>query len=383
MVQSTQLRYPQGYQFFDQNGLPLALGTLKYQVSGSGTLQNTWSDSAGTVLNANPIVLDGSGRLTNNVYLGSTGLSAYKETLFTSTGATVSPWPIDPIPAATGNAGVSTDLSLTLRSGDADLNILTGAGVNLPGATTSLAGLMSAADKVKVNNLSGVYVGNASGVSIKNNAGTPNSKIDCATGPTMMVDGSGNGSFAASAAATIDLTVSGAAGGNCLDTGVFAASQWYHIHQITNGTLIAFLASLSATAPTLPAGYTKSIRIGVMRSAAGPVLLQTNQAGRRTKFTSGAPALGTGAITFANFFPPTSESAMLTAQTATVANDTWTVADMDGITIGSQGPVPSGSGEVILALLTVQNTGGASFTVGGTGATFTAYGWFDRVNVLS
>jgi hypothetical protein len=98
------------------------------------------------------------------------------------------------------------------------------------------------------------------------------------------------------------------------------------------------------------------------------------------KFNSSAPWLGTGTITYATFFPSTAEAAMLTADAATVANDTWTVTDMDGITIGSQGAIPSGSGEHILEMLTVQNTGGANFTTGGTGATFTAYGWLDRVN---
>jgi hypothetical protein len=71
---------------------------------------------------------------------------------------------------------------------------------------------------------------------------------------------------------------------------------------------------------------------------------------------------------------------MLTADAATVANDAWSVSDMDSIVIGTQGAIPSGSGEHVLAMLTVQNTGGASFTTSGTGATFTAYGWIERVN---
>jgi hypothetical protein len=76
---TTRLRYPKGYQFFDGNGQPLALGNLYYYVAGTTTLQDTYSDAAGTVSNTNPIVLDGWGSLDADVYLGST--SNYKEVL--------------------------------------------------------------------------------------------------------------------------------------------------------------------------------------------------------------------------------------------------------------------------------------------------------------
>ena len=58
---------------------------------------NTYSDSAGTIPNTNPIILDGSGRLDVDVYLGS--MANYKEVLTTAI-ATVSPWPDDNIPLA-------------------------------------------------------------------------------------------------------------------------------------------------------------------------------------------------------------------------------------------------------------------------------------------
>lgn len=93
----TRLRYPKGYQFFDANGAPLALGNLYYYAAGTTTPLDTYSDSAGTVANTNPIVLDGSGRLDVDVYLGST--SNYKEVLTTAS-ATVAPWPDDNIPLA-------------------------------------------------------------------------------------------------------------------------------------------------------------------------------------------------------------------------------------------------------------------------------------------
>jgi hypothetical protein len=386
VVQSTVIRYPKGMQFFDQNGKPLALGHLLYQVAGGSPLQDTWTDSAGVVPNANPVLLDGSGRTSQDIYLGSTSLSNYKETLTDSTGATVSPWPADNIPKATGTTGVSTDLSLTLRSGDADLNIVTGSGVNLSGATASLAGLMSAADKVKVNNLSGLYVAYASGVSVKNNAVTPNSKIDVATGNTIMTDTNGNGTWVASLSGTIDLSLSAQATGNCLDTGTFAQPQWYHVYQITNGTLVALLASLSATAPTLPAGYTKFIRLGAMRAGPGPALLSTYQQGNRTIYNA-PPAIAANAAqqSISNFVPPTAKDFLATIDNNAAANTLCALSDSNNnaivqITVGTGGgtdrklvPVPIINGVFTFKLATGSNGP----------AVGTAYGWIDSLNVLS
>ncbi len=91
----TRLRYYKGYQFFDGNGAPLALGKLFYFGAGTTAPQDTFSDGAGTVPNTNPIILDGSGRLLADVFLGSS--ADYKELLTDETGATVSPWPDDNI----------------------------------------------------------------------------------------------------------------------------------------------------------------------------------------------------------------------------------------------------------------------------------------------
>ena len=94
----TRLRYTKGYQFFDANGAPLGLGALSYYVAGTTTPQDTYSDSAGVAVNPNPVILDGSGRLEVDIYLGPT--ANYKEVL-ASASATVSPWPDDNIPFAT------------------------------------------------------------------------------------------------------------------------------------------------------------------------------------------------------------------------------------------------------------------------------------------
>lgn len=54
---------PNGEQSFtDQNGQPLAFGTVQFYVPGTTTNKNTWKESGQTSLNTNPIHLDGSGR---------------------------------------------------------------------------------------------------------------------------------------------------------------------------------------------------------------------------------------------------------------------------------------------------------------------------------
>lgn len=49
-------------QFIDNNGAPLASGTVTFYVPGTTTLKNTWSNSSQTILNTNPVVLDSGGR---------------------------------------------------------------------------------------------------------------------------------------------------------------------------------------------------------------------------------------------------------------------------------------------------------------------------------
>lgn len=71
-------------QFFDNNGVPLSGGLLYAYQAGSSTPLATYTTINGTVANANPIVLNSSGRLDNEVWL--TYGYFYKFVLQTSTG---------------------------------------------------------------------------------------------------------------------------------------------------------------------------------------------------------------------------------------------------------------------------------------------------------
>lgn len=71
-------------QFFDDSGNPLNGGFIYTYAAGTSTPATTYTDSALSVANANPIVLDSAGRCT--IFLA---LSSYKFVLKTSAGVTI------------------------------------------------------------------------------------------------------------------------------------------------------------------------------------------------------------------------------------------------------------------------------------------------------
>lgn len=78
--------------FIDANGDPLSGGLLYFYVAGSSTPQNTYTTSAGSVANANPIVLGSGGYPSssgNVVQIWGTDGVSYKAILKTSAGVTV------------------------------------------------------------------------------------------------------------------------------------------------------------------------------------------------------------------------------------------------------------------------------------------------------
>jgi hypothetical protein len=103
---STLLRYAKGHQFFDINGNTLALGNLYYYVAGTTNPQDTYSNSAGTISNTNPVVLDASGRLQVDVYLRSN--ANYKEVLMASSSVDNINWSGTALSITNGGTGQSS-----------------------------------------------------------------------------------------------------------------------------------------------------------------------------------------------------------------------------------------------------------------------------------
>lgn len=138
-----------GWQFFDNSGAVLTGGLLYTYTAGTTTPVTTYQDSAGTVPNANPIVLDSVGRVSAEVWL-TTG-AAYKLVLKTSTGTTL--WTMDNLRGINDVSSVAwaaiTGKPTTLSGyGITDgITAATAAATYAPIASPSLTGTASATDE--------------------------------------------------------------------------------------------------------------------------------------------------------------------------------------------------------------------------------------------
>jgi hypothetical protein len=128
-------------------------------------------------------------------------------------------------------------------------------------------------------------IGLSRGLVIENQAASPDSKVTVTADEVVVRNAAGINYSAQAVSLTIDM---GATAGNpnALDTGAEALSTWYYIWVIYNGTTVAGLFSLSATAPTLPTGYTHKALVGQVRNDGSLNFVRMFQAGRDVSFTS-------------------------------------------------------------------------------------------------
>lgn len=123
--------------------------------------------------------------------------------------------------------------------------------------------------------------GVALGLVVRNNSGASTTQIDVDVDYVLLRTTTGK-SLAHSA---VDLTINAATtGANALDAGSLAASTWYNVWIISNGLTVAGLLSLSATAPTMPAGYVYKVRVGAVRTGGSSTFLRTIQRGAKTRY---------------------------------------------------------------------------------------------------
>ena len=77
-----------GWQFFDNNGVPLSGGLIYTYAAGTTTPQETYTTSLGNIAHTNPIVLNSAGRVPGGELWLVIGLS-YKFVLQTSAAVTI------------------------------------------------------------------------------------------------------------------------------------------------------------------------------------------------------------------------------------------------------------------------------------------------------
>jgi len=370
-----------GAQFFDDNGSPLVGGKLYSYEAGTTTLLATYTTSAGTVANTNPIILNAGGRTPNEIWQ-ATGI-LLKFVLYNSDNELIGTY--DGIPSINDPFGINSQLSsvagtnsitatatptltayatgaiysfiaANTNSGAATLSIdgLTATSITKNGSVALSAGDIQSGKMMLVeydgttfqliNNI--VYGGSitngtivsltaplaasnggtglasptANSVLLANGAAAFQTVAPGSAGNALVSDGTtwvaqGIASsptttrsklkvqvtsdtaiavtadqlvLAATTGAltlsTVSVTISTAtSGANGLDTGSIANSTWYSVWVIYNGTTTAGLLSTSATAPTLPSGYTYKARVGWVRYATA-ALARTLQYDNRAQY---------------------------------------------------------------------------------------------------
>jgi len=109
-----------GAQFFDNNGVPLSGGLIYTYAAGTTTPQATYTSNSGLIAQANPIVLDASGRVpSGEIWLSQ--LVTYKFVLQTSSGVTIGTYDnigsiAGSIPTIADFTGTGSQTAFTLSS---------------------------------------------------------------------------------------------------------------------------------------------------------------------------------------------------------------------------------------------------------------------------
>lgn len=149
--------------------------------------------------------------------------------------------------------------------------------------------------------------GTTKGLVCQTNAATPASKVDASASELVVKNGDGQAVLLSAVSVTADIAVAGA---NGLDTGAEAANTWYYLWVIHNGATAAALLSLSATAPTMPAGYTHKALVSAVRNDGSSnflVFLQKGnvwQYGAKQTVLSGGTATALTAVSLAAAVAP-------------------------------------------------------------------------------
>jgi len=211
---------------------------------------------------------------------------------------------------------------------------------------------------------------------------------------------------------SVSLTINTAASGaNGLDTGTLAASTWYSVWVIWNGTTVSGLVSTSATAPTLPGGYTHKARVGWIRTdgTGNKYPLGFTQYGRRVQYKvaagsnlTGLPVMSSGltgnpvtptwtAVSTTNFIPSTASQLKLLAFTVgsgafgcAAPNNSY--GSYSGSASSTTNPPPVALGSAsgsqynpVYSDLQVESTNIYVAASGGSGCNFYCAGWEDNL----
>lgn len=173
-------------------------------------------------------------------------------------------------------------------------------------AVVNIATIRDLVSYLQLNNFAGLPTRN---LVITNGGAFPDVHLTITAAELTVFDASGFGHRLTSVNVTCAMDVLGV---NGRDTGSEAASTWYYVYVIWNGTTVASLFSTSATSPVLPSGYTFFRRVGSIYNNASSNLRRIRQVQGKVRYTESLAALN-GAVTsnawtavsIASLVPPT------------------------------------------------------------------------------
>lgn len=167
-----------------------------------------------------------------------------------------------------------------------------------------------------------------------NNTTTPNSKMDITADEVVVKNSSGYAVCLSSVSETVDITVSGASG---LDTGSEASSTWYYIYIIWDGTNVNALLSTSATAPTMPSGYTYKKLVGAVYNNGSSNFYTTKSFGNMVHISPVFALNGAGVTTLGSL----SLTACVPAIAVRCGGNTYTISNINSGTLIAADSTPT------------------------------------------
>jgi len=199
---ATEVRYPKGQVFLDNDGNPAASGTVEWFEAGTTTNQAVYADKDENTVLPNPLTLNSAGRAvdgSNNlvaVYFSDTPGQDYKEVFKLASGATI--YTDDDIPKPVDPAAGLSDFAKPLTAWSTD----TASTVNL--ATSNLgSGRLAdtSSNSITYNLPSASAAGNGKSITIKKTSASNTVTVD--PDSTETIDGQSTYSFDGQAEAWI------------------------------------------------------------------------------------------------------------------------------------------------------------------------------------
>lgn len=123
------------------------------------------------------------------------------------------------------------------------------------------------------------------GLVIQNNPGSPTTTVDITAQRVILGTTNGASFLTFSVIESIDITVPGLGGLDTITTPE-AASTWYYIWLVSDGSDVSAVFSTSDTAPVLPAGYIYTALLGAIYNDAASNLITIWQTDRRTSIAT-------------------------------------------------------------------------------------------------